>query len=129
MGTTPFPTRPSDVVALTVPEFTCQLDLNATVSFEIVCQRFLDDANRTLVWLIRFRALTAWRERDDVAAWLRSNPSHTRHACEVAASFYLNDEWQFDVEAFNAAVESHPSIAREWATEAPAPIKWGGQML
>jgi len=33
-------------------------------------------------------------------------PSHARHACEVAASFYLNDEWEFDVEAFNAAVQS-----------------------
>jgi hypothetical protein len=42
---TPFPSRASEVVALTVPEFTCELDLNAAGAFEGVCQRFLEDAN------------------------------------------------------------------------------------
>jgi hypothetical protein len=60
------------VVPLTVLEFALDLDLNAAVSLDSVCQRFLEDANRALVWLIRFRALTAWCERADMAPWLRS---------------------------------------------------------
>jgi hypothetical protein len=106
MRTTPFPARPSDVVALTVPEFACALDLDAAASLDVGCRRFLDDANRALVWFIRFRALMAWRERADMAAWLTSGASYGLHACEVAASFELNDEWQFDAEAFRSAVES-----------------------
>jgi len=106
MRTTPFPARPSDVVALTVPEFACALDLDAASSLDVGCRRFLDDANRALVWFIRFRALMAWRERADMAAWLTSGASYARHACEVAASFELNDDWQFDAEAFRSAVES-----------------------
>ena len=106
MRTTPFPARPCDVVALTVPEFACALDLDAATSLEVGCRRFLDDANRALVWFIRFRALMAWRERADMAAWLTSGPSLPGHACEVAASFKLNEQWQFDAEAFRSAVES-----------------------
>jgi hypothetical protein len=103
---TEFPTRPCEVAALTVSEFTSELDLNATVSFDQVCRRFLHDANRALVWFIRFRALTAWRERGDVAPWLNASPSHAEHACEVAASFELNQDWEFDAAAFRSAVES-----------------------
>ena len=106
MRTTPFPVRPCDVVALTVPEFACALDLDAATSLDVGCQRFLDDANRALVWFIRFRALTAWCERADMAAWLTSGPSLAGYACEVAASFKLNEQWQFDAEAFRSAVES-----------------------
>jgi hypothetical protein len=103
---TPFPTSPSDVVALTVPEFTCELDLPGSVSLDAVCRRFHDDANRALVWLIRFRALTAWRERLDVAPWLRADPSQAHRACQLAASFDLNETWEFDAERFRSAVES-----------------------
>jgi hypothetical protein len=106
MRTTPFPVRPCDVVALTVPEFACALDLDAASSLDIGSRRFLNDTNRALVWFIRFRALTAWCERADITAWLASRASHARRACEVAASFELNDEWQFDAEAFRSAVES-----------------------
>jgi hypothetical protein len=106
MRTTPFPTRPSDVVPLTVPEFTSEVDLNTTVSFDRICQIFLDDANRALVWLIRYRALTTWRERGDIAIWLELNPSHAKHACEVAASFELNDNWEFDSDVFRSTVQS-----------------------
>jgi hypothetical protein len=106
MRTTPFPSTPCEVVALTVPEFTCQLDLKAAAPFDGVCQRFPDDANRAVVWFIRFRALTSWCEREDVAIWLRSESSHARHACEVAASFELNEVWEFDPERFRSAVES-----------------------
>ena len=71
-----------------------------------MCRRFLEDANRALVWCIRFRALTAWCERTDIAEWLRSDASHARRACEVAASFDLNSDWEFDAEPFRSAVES-----------------------
>ena len=104
--TTPFPARPCDVVALTVPEFTCELDMNTMASIDFACQRFLDDANRALVWVIRFRALSAWRLRRDAELWLTSSPSHHQHACAVAASFQLNGDWEFDAEAFRSAVES-----------------------
>jgi len=106
---TPFPAQPRDVVALTVPEFTRDLDLYAAVSIDAVCQRFLDDTNKALVWVIRFRALAAWCVRTDVAAWLGSRPSRTQHACEVAATFELNNEWGFDDDAFRSAVESEVS--------------------
>jgi hypothetical protein len=105
MRSTPFPSTPCEVVALTVPEFTCELDLNSSVSLDSVCQRFVEDANRALVWFIRFRALTAWSGRPEVAEWLRSDASRSRHACEVAASFGLNGEWGFDAGPFRSAVE------------------------
>ncbi len=106
MRRTPFPTNPSDVVALTVPEFTCELALNGSASLDAVCRRFVDDTNRALVWFIRFRALTAWYERPDVGEWLQSEPSHAHHACQLAASFALNDDWEFDAERFRSAVDS-----------------------
>lgn len=110
MAMTPFPSRPCEVVALTVPEFICELDLHGAVSFDGVCRRFLEDANRALVWFIRFRALTAWCERADTVGWLNSDPSHAQCACEVAASFELNGEWQFDAAPFRLAVEA---VARD----------------
>jgi hypothetical protein len=106
MQMTPFPARPCDVVALTVPEFTRDLDLKATVSIDAVCRRFIDDTNKALVWVIRFRALEAWCVRADVAAWLGSRRVHAQYACEVAAAFELNGDWGFDAEAFRSAVES-----------------------
>ena len=105
MRETPFPSTPSDVVALTVPEFTCALDLSGPVSLDSICQRFAD-TNRALIWFIRFRALTAWCERTDMGSWLQLAPGHTQHACQLAASFELNDDWEFDPERFRSAVES-----------------------
>ena len=106
MQSTPFPTSPSHVEVLTVSEFACGLDLNQSVSIDAVCRLFLHDTNRALVWFIRFRALAAWRDRADMAAWLHAEPAHVRHACEMAASFELNDDWEFDAESFRSAVES-----------------------
>jgi hypothetical protein len=106
MRWTPFPTNPSDVVALTVPEFACALDLSGLVSLDCICQRFVGDTNRALVWFIRFQALTAWCERRDVGVWLQTEPSHAQRACELAASFDLNDDWGFDAERFRSAVDS-----------------------
>jgi hypothetical protein len=59
-----------------------------------------------VVWFIRFRALTAWCARTDTASWLRSEPSRTGHACELAASFELNEDWEFDADRFRSAVDS-----------------------
>jgi len=106
MHPTPFPTCPSDVVALTVAEFAGGLDLDQSVPIDAVCRRFLDDANRAVVWVIRFRALTAWSERTDTVAWLQAEPRHADHAREIAASFALNDDWEFDAEPFRSAVEA-----------------------
>jgi hypothetical protein len=41
-----------------------------------------------------------------VGVWLQSEPSHTQHACQVAADFELNDDWEFDAERFRSAVET-----------------------
>ena len=106
MPGTPFPTSPSDVAALTVAEFASGLDGDPSASLDTVCQRFLDDTNRAVVWLIRFRALKAWRERTDIAAWLHAEPTYARQVCEVAASFALNANWEFDPKSFRSAVEA-----------------------
>jgi hypothetical protein len=50
-------------------------------------------------------ALTRWCEREDTPAWLRSDPARARHTGELAASFDLNDDWEFDSERFRSAVE------------------------
>jgi len=93
-------------VTLTVPEFTCQLDSNDMVSIDVVCQRFPEDMNRAVVWFIRFRALTAWCALTETASWLRSQPLRTARACELAASFELNERWEFDADRFRSAVDS-----------------------
>jgi hypothetical protein len=106
MSMTPFPENPCDVAPLTVTEFTSDLDLSTTVSIDVICRCFLDDANRALVWRIRFRALTSWCGRSDMSAWLRQSAPRTQHACEAAASFELNGQWEFEAESFRCAVES-----------------------
>src|SRR4029453_9908960 len=103
MSITLFPTKPVDVVALTTTEFTFDLEINNAPSLEEVCRRFGNDANRALVWLIRVRALKAWCARDGTVEWL--SPARRRNVCEVAAGFELNDEWEFDADAFCLAVE------------------------
>jgi hypothetical protein len=103
---TSFPARPCDVAALTVREFTSDLDLNKSPSVDEACQRFLDDANRALVWLIRVRALRAWCARPDIALWLHHAETNGQSACEAAASFSLNEAWEFEAGDFRVAVES-----------------------
>ena len=106
MRKTRFPTTPSDVAVLTVPEFACALDLSGPVSLDAICERFVDDINRAVVWFIRYHALTAWCERADTGSWLESEPAHAQHACQLAATFALNDDWEFDADRFRSAVES-----------------------
>ena len=105
MTRTPFPARPGEVVPLTLQEFTSDIDLNAEPAIGLVCDRFLDDANRAFVWLIRFRALQAWYARANANGW-PSSGGCSEPASEVAASFALNDEWEFDAEGFHSAVRA-----------------------
>jgi hypothetical protein len=106
MYSTLFPTRPIDVVALTVQEFMSDLDMDHAPSLDVICRRFVADANLALVWWIRFGALKAWCTRADMIDWLRTAEAHTsRDLCEVAASLELNDRWEFDAERFCSAVD------------------------
>jgi hypothetical protein len=103
---TSFPVTPSEVAPLTVHEFTSDLDLSRSPSLDDACQRFLNDANRALVWLIRVQALRTWCTRPDMKLWLHNAETNRQSACEAAASFTLNEEWEFDAADFRAAVES-----------------------
>lgn len=102
---TPFPIRPVDVVALTVHEFTFARE-SADPSIDEVCGRFPDDANRALVWLLRFSALKAVTANAEVATWLAGPVGSLRDAYDVAASLTLNERWEFDRASFCSAVEA-----------------------
>jgi hypothetical protein len=104
MKNTPFPIKPSDVAQLTAAEFAFDPEWKNVPSFDEVCQRFSNDVNRALVWLIRFRALKTWSSRDGMSGWLDTG-RRRRHICEVAAGFGLNAQWEFDSEAFCQAID------------------------
>jgi hypothetical protein len=109
MDCTAFPATPRDVATLTVQEFTFhldELDANRTPSMESVCRTFTTDANRALVWWIRFEALKTWSARTDVIARLNSGAVTLRDACDVAASFPLNHHWEFEPDDFCSAIEA-----------------------
>jgi hypothetical protein len=109
MSHTAFPATPGDVVALTIQEFTFdldELDGNRVPSMERVCRTFMDDANRALVWWIRFGALKAWCAGSEAMARLTSGTVTLRDACEVAASFPLSHRWEFETDDFCAAIEA-----------------------
>jgi hypothetical protein len=106
MDSTAFPTKPTDVAALTTVEFTFDVDGNDGPSLDVVCARFVDDANRALVWLIRFRALREWLARADMAAWQHDGLRTPGDISEVAARFELNDQWEFDPARFCSAVDA-----------------------
>jgi hypothetical protein len=100
MNGTQFPTTPKDVEPLSVQEFTFGVDLHDAPSLDGICGRFGNDTNRALVWYIRVRALAAWCARRDAVEGLTS----CSEACEVAAGFELNDDWEFDARDFSSAV-------------------------
>jgi len=105
---TPFPAIPKDVAGLSVEEFTFDLDdLDGprVPSMERICRTFMDDANRALVWWIRFVALQAWCASPEVMARMTSDARILRDAREVAASFPLNHHWEFDTTAFSLAID------------------------
>jgi hypothetical protein len=103
-GMTAFPARPCDVVALSIEEFLFDLEMAHAPSIETVCRAFSNDANRALVWLIRWRALNTLCARSDVVEWRRAGSLTSRDMCEVAAAFDLNDGWEFDHDRFCDAV-------------------------
>jgi len=106
---TAFPATPDEVAVLTPQEFTFDLaDINGNEapSMDRVCQTFMDDANRALVWWIRFGALKAWCARTDVMARLNSGLMILQDARDVAASFPLNDLWEFEPAPFSSALEA-----------------------
>ena len=104
MNTTPFPGRPVDVVPLTIVEFTVALDLTRSPSLDEICGRFPGDANRAIVWLIRFRALKSLTDDAEICSWLAGDAGSTRDACDVAASLRLTERWEFDRRLFRSAV-------------------------
>jgi hypothetical protein len=109
MKRTIFPATPGDVARLSVQEFTFDLDDldgNRVPSMERVCRTFMDDANRALVWWIRFAALKNWCARTEVMARLIADAWTLRDACEVAASFPLNHRWEFDSAHFESAIDA-----------------------
>jgi hypothetical protein len=102
-----FPDTPRHVATLTVEEFTFdldELDGDRVPSMERVCRTFMDDANRALVWWIRFGAFRSWCAKSDVATQSESDLWILRDACAVAASFPLNHLWEFDPTDFGFAV-------------------------
>jgi hypothetical protein len=110
MSGTIFPTLPHEVAVLSTGEFAFDFELNNAPSLEEVCRQFGNDANRALVWFIRFRALKTWAARDGMAQWM--TVARMPHICEVAASFGLNHQWEFEPEAFCLAVDAMCSRAR-----------------
>jgi hypothetical protein len=72
------------------------LEMTQAPSIETGCRSSGNDANRALVWLIRWRALKSLCARPDVAEWRRAGARTSRAMCEVAAAFDLNDGWEFD---------------------------------
>ena len=109
MKSTAFPVKPQDVATLSVQEFTFDLDDldgNRVPSMDRVCRTFIDDANRALVWWIRFAALKNWCARPNVIARLAADARTLRDACEVAASFPLNQNWEFDFAHFDSAINT-----------------------
>ena len=104
MSSTVFPALPGDVAVLTAGEFAFDLEWNNAASLDEVSRRFGNDANHALVWLIRFRALKTWCAREDSAQWMTG--ARMSHICEVAARFELNEQWEFDPEAFCLAVDA-----------------------
>ena len=113
---TAFPATPRDVAVLSIQEFTsdlAELDESQIPSLDRVCRTFTDDANRALVWWIRFGALQAWCARTDVMTQLTSGSMTLRDACELAASFPLNHHWEFEPKDFSSAVyQRHRSITQ-----------------
>jgi hypothetical protein len=117
MSGTIFPTLPREVAVLSTGEFAFDVELNNAPSLEEICRRFGNDANRALVCFIRFRALKTWAARDGIARWMTA--ARMLHICEVAASFSLNHQWEFDPEAFCLAVDAMCDRARLEPGEEP----------
>jgi len=109
MSHTPFPGSPAQVAPLSSYEFESDSWMGDAPSIDVVCSRFTDDLNRALVWILRYRALTALVGRAEIAAWFDRGARSWRDMFEVAAEFPLNSDWGFDDEMFCAAVDATAS--------------------
>ena len=114
---TPFPATPRDVAALTLQEFTFRLDLDHSPSLPDVCDRFGEDTNRAVVWLVRFRALQKLKAEGRMDRWIRNRSETDRQSLcgdlfEIAATQPLNERWEFDAFSFLQAVEALAHAAR-----------------
>lgn len=80
--------------------------------FVAVCEHFGDDANRAAVWLLRFWAMQVLENDPRMEAWIdscvepRGVADVYEGVFEAAASQPLNGCWEFDADAFFAAVEA-----------------------
>jgi hypothetical protein len=106
MHKTQFPTHPQRVVSLMPHEFLVDVYELESPSLDAVCGSFVDDANRALVWVIRFQALKTLSERVDMIGWFENGGRTSADVCEVAARFQLNDRWEFDRDTFCSAVDA-----------------------
>jgi hypothetical protein len=109
MTDTAFPATPADVAILTVQEFMFnldELDTKRVPSLGRVCGAFMGDANRALVWWIRFGALQGWCARANGGPSSSRDAWIVRDACEVAASLPLDHLWAFDERDFASALEN-----------------------
>jgi hypothetical protein len=114
---TAFPATPRDVATLTLQEFTFRLDLEHSPSLPDVCNRFGDDTNRAVVWLVRFRALQKMKADGRMDRWVRTRSEADRQSLcgdifEIAATQPLNERWEFDASTFFQAVEALTRAAR-----------------
>jgi hypothetical protein len=114
---TAFPATPRDVATLTVQEFTFRLDLEHSPSLPDVCDRFGDDTNRAIVWMLRFRALQKVKADGRMERWIRNRLEADRQSLcgeifEIAATQPLNERWEFDSFSFYQAVEALTRAAR-----------------
>ena len=87
-------------------------DMDRSPPLAEVCARFGDDANRAVVWLMRFRALqllgrdARTRAPQDVQASSLEPVPTSGDVFAIAASHPLNERWEFDPHVFFAAVEA-----------------------
>lgn len=107
---TVFPATPGDLALLTIQEFTFRIyDVQSRQGppVEQVRRIFMEDANRVLVWSIRFGALKNWCATNvDRIEGVNGDSEFLRDAYELAASFPVNAFWEFDPSAFECAVQA-----------------------
>jgi hypothetical protein len=103
---TPYPATPRQVAALGVGEFTVTLAHGTAPTLDHVCGLFAQDANRAVVWLLRYKALEAVSTALETQSWLTAGAYAPVDLYEVAAGHALNERWEFDGLAFRRAVET-----------------------
>jgi hypothetical protein len=123
---TAFPATPGDVAILTIQEFMFDIydvDGIRAPSLDHVRRIFMEDANRVLVWWIRFGALKTWCASSmEGIEGATDDSAILRDAYELAAGFPLNPFWEFDATAFGYVVQT---MADKRARAAAAGVEFG----